>query len=193
MNNKKTTLILILLISLIVSCTSDKNKNHKAWNLVMKDGLLYNDSLAQKPFTGHYKGSVMGRRIEYEVVDGKRTGLFVLYNENGNVETFGYQKENKNHGEWKYYYPDGSLESVGLFVDDKPDSIWTWFYINGNLMQEGSFSGGMRDGDWKFFNESGNLYSIMRYKDNLIVDSIRYVLPGTNSEVYTDSAFKYSE
>lgn len=193
MYNKKLTLILIVVILLIVSCTSEDNKRSKAWNLVMKDGLLYKDSLATEPFTGHYKGKVMGKSIEYEVVDGKRTGFFVLYNEHNSLEVYGYQKENKNYGEWKYYYPDGSIESIGIFVDDQPDSVWNWFYTNGNLMQEGKFNRGMRNGDWKLYDELGNLIVIMKYENDIVIDSIKYELPGSDVKISGDSIYKHSD
>ncbi|HSL88179.1 MAG TPA: hypothetical protein VK870_02635, partial [Ignavibacteriaceae bacterium] len=133
----KTLLSLLFIAVTAISCELENKKSDKGWNLVLRDGLLYSDSLTIEPFTGHYKGKVMGKSIEYDVVDGKRNGIFILYNENGYVETFGYLKDNKNHGEWKYYYPNGELESVGIFYDDKPDSLWNWFYMNGKILQEG--------------------------------------------------------
>lgn len=162
----------ILIAVLIISCTPENKKNEKEWNLVFIDGLLYTDSLATEPFTGYYKGKVMGKRIEYEVIDGKRNGIFVLYNESGFVETLGYIKENYNHGEWKYYYPEGELESVGIFNYDKPDSVWNWFHKNGLLMQEGRYKDGKREGEWKHYDDFGNLTLILKYNNDLLIDSL---------------------
>jgi antitoxin component YwqK of YwqJK toxin-antitoxin module len=164
----------ILITVIILSCTPGNEKDEKKWNLVFRDGLLYNDSLTTEPFTGHYKGKVMGKSIEYEVVDGKRNGIFILYNENGFVETLGYLKENKNHGEWKYYYPNGELESVGIFNDDKPDSVWNWFYMNGTIMQKGSFNEGKKDGEWKSYDEFNNLTLLLKYNNDVLIDSVHF-------------------
>jgi antitoxin component YwqK of YwqJK toxin-antitoxin module len=165
---------IIIITVIILSCTPENEKDEKKWNLVFRDGLLYSDSLTTEPFTGHYKGKVMGKSIEYEVVDGKRNGIFILYNENGFVETLGYLKENKNHGEWKYYYPNGELESVGIFNDDKPDSVWNWFYMDGTIMQKGSFNEGKKDGEWKSYDEFNNLTLLLKYNNDVLIDSVHF-------------------
>lgn len=172
MFNIKYISSVILIAVIIFSCTPENKKSEKDWNLIFRDGLLYTDSLATEPFTGYYKGKVMGKSIEYEVIDGKRNGIFVLYSENGFVETLGYLKENRNHGEWKYFYPDGELESVGIFNYDKPDSVWSWFYKNGLIMQEGKFDNGKKEGEWKHFDDFGNLTLILKYKNDVLIDSL---------------------
>lgn len=179
------TLILILIF--LFSCgLKDKNEN-KPWNLTLREGLLYKDSLATEPFTGHYKGKVMGKAIEYDVVDGKKHGLFVIYYENGNVETLGYIDNEKNNGEWKYYYPNGQLESVGKFNQDKPDSIWNWYYITGTLMQVGNFIDGQKDGEWKFYDDFGNLRLMIKFKNDELKDSIAYELPDISDTLTNNS------
>lgn len=180
MNVNKNNIIGILLFViavLIASCVDGENNENKAWNLKYRDGLLYKDSLTTEPFTGHYKGKIMGKDIEYDVVDGKKHGTFVLYHGNGNIETFGNISENKNHGEWRYYHPNGVLESVGMFKDDKPDSIWNWYYITGSLMQEGNFNEGKKDGEWKIYDDLGNLRLMMKYNNDELKDSVAYELP----------------
>lgn len=180
----KLKIFLLFVISfLLFQFCSEQIKEEKKWNLILKDGLLYNDSLATQPFTGHYKGTVMGKKIEYEVLNGKRDGIFVLYHENGILETQGYLKENKNHGEWKYFYPDGKLESTGIFKDDQPDSIWVWFNYAGTLIQQGLYKEGKKDGEWKFYDDSGNLFLLMKFKDDQVQDSIWY----GSKELFSDS------
>lgn len=183
----------ILIAVIILSCTPDDIKDKKEWNLVFRDGLLYSDSLTTEPFSGYYKGKVMGKSIEYEVVDGKRDGIFILYNENGFVETLGYLKKNKNHGEWKYYYPNGELESIGIFYDDKPDSVWNWFYMNGLLMQEGIFKSGKREGEWKHFDDFGNLTLILKYKNDVLIDSLLLKEKSTDKTENADELNLYKE
>lgn len=187
MNNLKLSLGLLFASLIIVSCASDKNKSEKAWNLVLRDGILFSDSLATEPFTGHYKGKVFGKTIEYDVINGKQNGIFVLYHENGNIETLGYMKENKNHGEWKYYFSNGLIESQGIFNEDQPDSLWNWYYMTGTLMQEGKFSNGKKEGEWKYYDEFGNLYLMINYRNDEVKDSIRYELPVMSTENQKDS------
>ncbi|MCJ7553633.1 MAG: hypothetical protein MUO34_07090, partial [Ignavibacteriaceae bacterium] len=64
MNVNKNNIIGILLFViavLIASCVDGENNENKAWNLKYRDGLLYKDSLTTEPFTGHYKGKIMGK------------------------------------------------------------------------------------------------------------------------------------
>ncbi|MFO7526109.1 MAG: hypothetical protein R6W68_11725 [Ignavibacteriaceae bacterium] len=195
MNLIKTFRILLVssfLIILTVSCAINKKDNDKVWNLVMKEGLLYKDSLATEPFTGHYEGKVMGKKIEFDVVDGKKNGIFVIYNQNGNVETIGYIENEKNYGEWKYYYPNGVLESVGKFREDKPDSVWNWYYMTGTVKQTGEFSGGKKHGEWKYYDDFGNHYLTMKYKNDELKDSISYELPVVQEESIVDTLYKES-
>lgn len=188
MNIKSVSITQLIILTLFISSCGFKEKNeNKPWNLTFRDGLLYKDSSATEPFTGHYKGKVMGKDIEYDVVDGKKHGLFVVYHENGNVETIGYIDNNNNHGEWKYYYPNGQLESVGKFTYDKPDSIWNWYYLTGTLMQEGKFIEGTKDGEWKFYDDFGNLRLLMKYKNDVLKDSIAYEIPEISDTLTKDS------
>ncbi len=180
MNRVKYIFKLITIVAGFISCSEHDSDKEKKWNLVLRDGLLYTDSLSTKPFTGHYKGKVLGRDIEYDVVDGKKHGIFVLFGENGNVETIGHIENDKNHGEWKYYYPNGLIESIGKFNNDKPDSVWNWFYITGTLMQEGKFNHGLKVDDWNHYDDLGNLYLSVKYKDDVAVDSIVYQVNRTD-------------
>lgn len=188
MNLIKILFLFLFIIPSFIGCNNQKNQNDNSWNLVLRDGLLYSDSLANEPFTGHYKGKAMGKVIEYDVVDGKRDGIFAVYHENGNIETMGYLKENKNHGEWKYFYPNGIPESVGKFTDDQPDSVWNWFYMTGTLMQEGRFDSGKKEGEWKFYDDFGNLSAVLQYKDDIIIDSVFYSVNNSDKEIIIDSS-----
>ncbi len=167
-------LFLLTIALLFFNFCSNELKENKKWNLIKKNGLLYADSLATEPFTGHYKGTVMGKQIEYEVVSGKMSGIFVLYFENGYVETQGFLKENKNHGIWKYYYPDGKLESTGIFTEDQPDSLWVWFNNSGVLILEGFYKNGKKEGEWKFYDDSGQLFLIRNFINDELIDSVWY-------------------
>lgn len=173
------------LLFLLVSCGEVSSGKQEAWNLVLKDGLLYKDSLATEPFTGHYKGKVMGKDIEYEVLNGKKHGVFAIYHENGNVETLGYLENDQNHGIWKYYYPNGIVESIGNFNLDKPDSVWNWYYMTGTLRQEGRFEDGKKEGEWNYYDDFGNLYLTMKYKEDVLKDSVAYKLPESDSNTDT--------
>lgn len=104
--------------------------------LVLKDGLLYCDSLSTTPFTGRNKSRMLDMKIEYDVVNGKKNGDFIVYFSNDNVQIAGKMKENKNVGEWKYYFPSGSLQTSGFYENDIPTGKWTWFNPQGKLLKK---------------------------------------------------------
>lgn len=187
-NNKLIIILKFSFLIFISACALNNKNSEKEWNLVLKNGLLYKDSLASEPFTGHYEGTVMGKKIEYDVVNGRKNGIFVIYNENGNVETIGYMKDEMNYGEWKYYYPNGVLESIGIFKDDKADSTWNWYYMTGTVKQTGVFSDGKKNGEWKYYDDFGNHYLTMKYKNDEVKDSIAYEIPVLNEAAGEDSS-----
>lgn len=176
--NKNRLLLAIIISSfaILLSCSENKSKD-MTWNLIVKDGLLYKDSLATEPFTGRYKGKVVGKDIEYDVVDGKRNGIFAIYHTNGNIEVIGEMNDEKNTGVWKYYYPNGVLESIGKFVDDKPDSVWNWYYMTTSTKQVGEFKEGLKTGEWKYYDDFENLYLIMKFDNGELTDSVYYEIP----------------
>lgn len=183
MNIKIFNALLLILFAHIIffSCAENKSKE-MTWNLIVKDGLLYSDSLATEPFTGRYKGKVVGKDIEYDVVNGKRHGIFAIYHTNGNLEVFGEMANEKNIGVWKYYYPNGVLESSGKYVDDKPDSVWNWYYMTTTTKQIGEFNEGIKTGEWKYYDDFGNLYLVMKFNNGVLTDSVAYELPIVNKD-----------
>ncbi len=168
----KKTLFLFFIIALFISC--NQHKTEKLSNpLVLKDGLLYSDSLSTIPYTGRNKSNMLDMKIEYDVVDGKKEGEFITYYSNDNIQISGKMKGNKNVGEWKYYFPDGSLETSGFFDNDSASGKWFWYNQKGQILEEGSFLAGLREGEWKTYDSTGAISIIRIYKNNEVIDSTR--------------------
>ncbi len=164
--------VIILIISFLISC--NQNGEEKLSNpLVLKDGLLYSDSLSTTPYTGRHKSGMRDMKIEYEVIAGKKEGDFIIYFPNNRINMFGKINNNKNIGEWKYYYSNGSLQTSGYFDNDITTGRWRWFYPKGIIMEEGDFLNGKRDGEWKNYDSTGSLSIIRIYKENKMIDSIK--------------------
>jgi len=164
--------IAFLLSIFIISCTH-KAEEKLSNPLVLKDGLLYSDSLSTVPFTGRNKSNMFDMKIEYDVVNGKKEGDFITYYSNDKIQMFGKMKENKNVGEWKYYFPDGSLETSGFYEDDIPTGKWIWFQPDGKVIEEGNYISGNREGEWKSYDSTGALKIIRLYKENELIDSTK--------------------
>lgn len=165
-------LFLLSLVVLFFSCT--KGKIEKFSNpLVLKDGLLYSDSLSTKPYTGRHKSRMLDMKIEYEVLDGKIDGDFITYFPNDEVQISGTMRNNKNEGEWKYYFPTGSIETIGNFENDIPNGKWTWYNQDRQIIEEGSMLNGLREGEWKNYDTNGILNIVRIYKEDKLIDSVK--------------------
>lgn len=165
-------LLSLLLVVLFTSCDNAKTE-YLSQPLVIKDGLLYSDTLATKPYTGKHKSRMLDMKIEFEVVDGIKEGVFITYYPDDKVQISGTMKNNKNAGEWKYYFPSGAIETTGYFDNDIPTGKWTWFNQNGKIIEEGNLSEGLREGEWKSYDTTGSLVIVRNYKNNNLIDSIR--------------------
>ena len=177
MNIKTTMVIVTLLILLFVpitflSCSKSESKSNMSSPLVLRNGLLFKDSLSTTPFTGRNKSKMLDQTIEYDVVDGIKSGDFIIYHKNGKVQMQGTMTNNLNIGEWKYYRIDGTLETIGTFENDTPSGKWQWYYQGGKVAEEGFFNKGLRDGEWKDYDTTGKLAIIIKYKMNTVLDSI---------------------
>ena len=164
--------ISFLIILLFISCNNN-NEAKLSKPLVVKDGLLYSDSLSTAPYSGRHKSRMLNMKIEYEVINGKKEGDFITYFPNDKVQISGTMKNNKNVGEWKYYFPNGSLETSGFFEDDVPAGKWIWYNKNGLVIEEGNLNQGKRDGEWKSYDSIGRLDIVRLYKQDLLLDSTR--------------------
>jgi len=157
---------------LLISCVH-KAEEKLSKPLVIKDGLLYSDSLSTVPYTGRNKSNMFDKKIEYDVVDGKKEGDFIIYFSNNKIQMIGKMKANKNEGEWKYYFQNGSLESSGFYENDIPDGKWIWYNPNGKIIEEGNYVIGKREGEWKNYDSTGSLEIVRLYKANELIDSTR--------------------
>mgnify|MGYP003492890280 CR=1 FL=1 len=166
-------LILLFAILLTIFACKQKEENQLSSALVLRDGLLYEDTKSAKPYSGRHKSRMKDMKIEYEVVNGIREGDFIIYFPNDKKQMEGKMKNNKNNGLWKYYYPDGSLQTSGFYNQDVPDSIWVWYYNNGKVSEEGEYKNGVRDGEWKSYDSIGRLGIVRFYKNDKLIDSVK--------------------
>ena len=160
----KTAFIYIIVFAGIFALNSCGGQKKPVRSIVEKNGTLYING-SDKPFTGKEKAKVNNRIIEYQVVDGKKNGIFKISYLNGNPQMIGQMRDNKNEGLWRYFYMDSTLESQGHFKDDFPDGEWLWYYPDGRLKDKGNYLKGISQGTWKDYDPKGNIVSETFYKD----------------------------
>ena len=164
--------ISIFISFLFISCTQ-KEEEKLSNPLVLKDGLLYSDTLSTIPFTGRNKSRMLDMKIEYDVVEGKKAGDFIIYYSNDKIQIAGKMKNNKNVGEWKYYFLDGSIQTTGFYDNDIPTGHWMWYNPDGKVIEEGEYIYGKREGEWKNYDSLGLIEIVRLYKENNLIDSTR--------------------
>lgn len=159
----------LFVIIVLIGFTACEKIPQPVNEIIVKDGLIFKQG-ELSPFTGIVKDTIEGKIIEYEVVDGKKTGEFKIYFKNGKLEMFGKMKDNMNQGTWTYYYQNGQIESEGTFKDDLPDGLWKWFYENGNLREEGTYVKGNREGRWILYDVDGKVKEERMLEKNQIIE-----------------------
>ncbi len=167
----KNSVIILLLFTASFLLTSCGNYNSKYAFRFGDDGLIYfahNDKL----FTGTVRDTA-NVIIQFQVINGKKYGLFKSTYLNGQIEKSGFILNNKNEGLWEYYYPDGQLESEGVFENNKPEGKWTSYYGNGNKKCEGIYKDGKEEGVWIYYDEEGNITYKIIYQDGEFVDLLQ--------------------
>lgn len=164
----------IYVLTFFIGCTKQKAIDQQkvlGENFIVKSGLIYEKG-NQVPYEGRIIDTVNNKIIEYEVVNGKKNGEFLIHYENGVVQIKGLIKDNKNEGRWSYFYPSGKIESQGLFKNDKVSDKWTWYYENGKVKETGIFVDGKREGKWSMYNQDGNLNTILVFRNGKIIDKM---------------------
>ena len=171
---KKITIPIIIIASLSIiyfstNINSDKLTSGR-FDFYYKDGLFY-----QKNSSELFTGRVIDTTdviIEFDVVKGKKNGIFKTYYLNGQLEKSGYLNNNKNEGEWKYYYPNGQLESYGNFKNDIPEGKWEFYYKNGIKKCEGDYKKGKQKGEWIYYDDKGEIINKLFLNNGILIDRL---------------------
>ena len=72
----------------------------------------------------------------------------------GKMKSEGDYKDGKKTGVWKYYHENGNLMQTGSYMEDKAEGTWTWYYENGKLLRQETYKNGKEIGDAQEFNDS---------------------------------------
>ena len=118
---------------------------------------------------------VDGERINQYTHNGKKTGIWEEYYDDGQLESKVSYKDGKRDGIWERYYFNGQLKSKGLYKNDNYDGIWEYYYFNGQLSSKGLYKNGKQDGIWEEYYKNGQLMFKGSYEDGVynIMETIK--------------------
>ena len=87
----------------------------------------------------------------------------------GSKYILGEVKDGKVSGLWTKWYENGQKESEETFKDGKRDGLGTWWYENGQKKSEGKFEDDKKDGLWKSYYDNGQLKYEWNYKEGELI------------------------
>jgi antitoxin component YwqK of YwqJK toxin-antitoxin module len=132
-NNTQRSIALALIITM-GACTSknskdasnhvDSNKTQYALNTGVKDGLQ----------TETYANG--NKKFEGNMKDGKRTGEWFMYFENGTIWSRCNYVNDKKQGKSVVYLPSGAKAYEGMYEQDEPIGEWTYYNENGTVVKK---------------------------------------------------------
>ncbi|MTI24003.1 toxin-antitoxin system YwqK family antitoxin, partial [Fulvivirga kasyanovii] len=119
-------------------------------------------------FEDHYQRN---RTISHsgEVKDGKKTGTWKMYYENGNIQAQGVFDDNDIFVINKFWNKTGNL-----LVEDGNGTV---SLTSGNTYESGRLINGYRDGVWQVLDDSGILYSETTYKNGKADGAQKFYYP----------------
>jgi antitoxin component YwqK of YwqJK toxin-antitoxin module len=143
MSKMRTTYFMLLALGLLVwtSCGEDKESENTD-----------SDSTVQEH-------SSPVKKVE-PITDGP----YKEYHPDGGIRIEGEMKNGTRFGLWKSYYPDGTKQSEDYFEDGKKNGKTATFYKNGHVRYIGYFTWDKPSGNWEFFDSTGTLVKKQEYK-----------------------------
>lgn len=111
-----------------------------------------------------------GYLIEKGAVDSvrKKQGVWTEYHLTGEFRAKGTFKDDLRTGEWIFYYPNGNIEQKGKYSKTgKATGEWKWYYESGKLLREEIYKGGKREGLMKEYKEDGSIITKGEYVDDM--------------------------
>lgn len=162
---------IIISLTLFLFLSTGCKSNNISTYIHIQDGLIYKQGNSD-PYTGRILDTLENRIIEYDVVNGMKSGEFCLLSISGEFAVHGYLENNKNVGSWRYFFSNGNIESQGNFKNDRPHGNWNWYYENGKIKTVGFYIDGREEGTWKYFDENGLITSVTFYRNGNIQSEV---------------------
>ena len=84
-----------------------------------------------------------------------------------------YDPEGRKTGYWEEYWDNGALDRKGSYINGLMDGMWEIYYIDGELYSRGSYKDGERNGEWFYYNYDGKLEYKTLYKNGDKIKNLR--------------------
>ena len=116
-------------------------------------------------YYGNKDYSQLKSKSEYE--DGKETGLWLSYYQDGQLKGKLNFEAGKLDGPWESYYENGQLKEKGRYKEDRLNGLYEGYYPNGQLSSKSGMVKGERDGFHEAYKNNGELIFKRCYKEGI--------------------------
>lgn len=134
----KSFLILFFLYLNSVPCWSENISS--ILDLRFENGIYYHKN-SSTPYSGKFSNS----REKGNYLNGKKSGLWLTFRDNGQISEKYFYKEGKADGPYEDYYPDGQLGSKGIKREGRKEGYWVFYRMTGDIDKQ--LSGFYSNGD----------------------------------------------
>ena len=104
--------------------------------------------------------------------EGRRQGLWKVYDEVGNLKYTGDYLDGKPIGTFTYYYPEGEVKALVRHSEGGGAAYVKNYHRNGKLMAEGKYTDQKKDSTWLYYNESDGSLSLEEYYQNTVKEGV---------------------
>lgn len=141
-------------------------------------------------FSVFFSFKVVSQEINQLDENGKRTGIWKKYYDNGNLRYSGKFINGKEVGTFKFYKKRSNVPQIVKEFSKASDTASVKFYNHlGVLKTQGKMIGKKRVGKWTYFFSDGKLFSEEFYKDGKLNGELKNYYPNgkvTNKTHYTN-------
>ena len=131
--------------------------------IVVEEGYLSNGIQTGSWITYHPDNQLPKSMVNY--ANGMRNGLYLEFNDRGQIELRASYKNNQLHGAWgKYRF--GRPTNTAFYDEGELDGVYKEYNMrDGKLIKEISYKSGKYDGPYKFYNDKGEVTLSYEYKN----------------------------
>lgn len=135
-------------------------------------------------FTMLFSFVITAQKINQFDANGKRTGVWRKYYENGDIRYKGQFKNGKEIGVFSFYSKGMAYPSIVKTFSEKSDTASVKFYNKSRVKTEGKMVGRKREGKWTYYFADGKtIFSEENYKDGKLEGLLKnYYINGKVTE-----------
>ncbi|MFA8451689.1 MAG: toxin-antitoxin system YwqK family antitoxin [Bacteroidales bacterium] len=120
-----------------------------------KNGMHDGSSIEYNP-----KGEIISKGNYFQ---GKRIGKWIV--SYGDHREVGEYANGRKTGLWKYFHDNGKQSFNGKFVEGQPHGVHSYYYENGKMREQGKYQMGRKHGTWREYATDGTLLVWITYKN----------------------------